>query len=156
MTNDQPTRRARAGCRRGLTLVEMVISTLFVGVMLVAALNLVGASKHSQQKATQANRGNQLAQTLMAEILQQDYADPVDGPDSFGRSAAEDATGDRSLFDDVDDYDNWTAQPPQRKDGTVMSQLTDWKQVVIVQWTNPNSLNQNVNDNQPPLPVTMG
>ena len=81
-----------ASTRRGLTLVEMVISIVLVGVGLVAALNTVGASKLAQFKVGVQRQGHLLAQDLVSEVLLQDYADPVDGLDSFGISGAEAAT----------------------------------------------------------------
>ncbi len=128
---------------RGLTLPEMVISTVLVGVTLVVALNLVGTSKHAQQSANRRHQGHRLAQSLICEILRQGYADPVDGPDSFGLSAAETATGDRSLFDDVDDYDMWQEDPPENKDGTLPTGLDGWTRTVRVNWVNPSNPNQN-------------
>lgn len=123
--------------RRALTLAEMAVSVVLVGVMLVAALNVVGAAKHGERTTADRQRGLQLAEDLMAEILEQDYADSSDGPDSFGRSSDESSTGDRSLFDDVDDYAGWSAQPPQAKAGTVITYLPDWQRTVTVEWVDP-------------------
>lgn len=133
---------------RGFTLVEMIISISLVGIGLVAALNTVGASKVSQFKVSTSRQGHLLAQGLMTEILRQDYADPVDGPDSFGLSAAESATGDRSLFDDVDDYDGWGPTPAEYKDGVAMSGLGVWTRKVEVTWVNPSNLIAVVVNNQ--------
>ena len=133
---------------RGLTLVEMVISMVLVGVGLVAALNAVGASKLAQFKVSVRRQGHLLAPDLMTEILLQDYADPVDGLDSFGLSAAEAATGDRSLFDDVDDYDGWSASPPQHQDGTDFVGFDGWERSVAVAWVNPSDPSQLAGDSQ--------
>lgn len=76
----------------------------------------------------------------MAEILQQAYADPVFGIGSFGLAAAEAATGDRSLFDDVDDYNGWQAGPPQYRDGTVIPGTDGYERLVSVAWVNPDDL----------------
>ncbi|MCH8030680.1 MAG: LamG domain-containing protein [Bacteroidetes bacterium] len=81
----------------------------------------------------------------MAEILQQDYADStqidllkseilIEGKKErqlIGLETGED-TGDRSRFDDIDDYHGWSASPPQEKDGTTMSHLTGWEREVVV------------------------
>jgi len=145
----------RPSLRRGLSLVEMAISIVLVSVMLAAALNTVGASKLGQLKISVGRQGHLLAQDLMTEILLQDYADPVDGPDSFGLSGAEAATGDRSLFDDVDDYDGWSASPPQYKDGTVVSGLEGWERSVEVTWVNPSDISQLVGNNQGAKRITV-
>jgi Tfp pilus assembly protein PilV len=138
----------RCSTRSGLALVEMVISIVLVSVMLVAALNMVGASKLGQRKLHERLSGQQLAQDLMAEILSQDYADPEDGVDSFGLSSDESAAGDRSLFDDVDDYDGWSATPPELQDGTVMSDLDGWTRTVRVEWVRPTDTTQTVGSNE--------
>lgn len=138
----------RLSPRRGLTLAEMFISIGLVGIGLTAALNAVGAAKVGQFRASLWQHGNLLADDLMSEILEQDYADPVDGPDSFGLRADESATADRTLFDDVDDYDGWSATPPQRADGTAMSQLPDWERLAEVFWVDVSDPSQIVAGNQ--------
>ena len=55
----------------------------------------------------------------------------------FGSAAGLRSTGgysgaDRSQFDDVDDYNNYTASPPKLRDGTVLTSLTGYKQKVSV------------------------
>lgn len=130
--------------RRGLSLIEVIVSIPLVGVALVAALNTVGASKTSQFKNTEMREAHLLAQQLMGEILLQDYADPDLGFTSFAIESGEGNTGNRSLFDDVDDYDLWQASPPQQRDGTVMSHLPDWKRTVTVNWLNTSDLTLSV------------
>ncbi len=134
-----------ASRRRGLTLVEMVISIALVGVMLVAALNTVGAAKLGQRALYGRLSGRQLAEDLMVEILQQDYADAASlymiaggifdtgfVTVTMGPEPGEDASGNRSAFDDLDDYNGWSASPPQEKDGTVMGWLAEWQRSVVV------------------------
>lgn len=132
----------RAGRRpaRGLSMVEVVISTVIVAVMLVAALNTVGASRLGAERNADRSRGALLAELLMAEIMLQAYEDSAVPPGSFGKTASEAVTSNRSLFDDVDDYDNWSASPPQDKDGSVLPDLDDWRREVEVRWVNPSNL----------------
>ncbi len=123
--------------RRGLTLAEAVVSMLIVSVMLVAALNTVGASRTTQKKTADRSRGFLLAENLMSEILQQAYEAPDLAPGSFGLEGAETGDGSRSLWDDVDDYDGWSASPPEQKDGTVIDGFEGWGRSVAVAWANP-------------------
>lgn len=125
---------------RGMTLVEAVMAMLIVSVMLLAALNLVGASRMSENTLADQNVAQALAENLMAEILDQAYADPVDGVESFGRTSAENNTGNRSRFDDVDDYHTWSASPPQTKDGTELDDYAGWSREVVVEWVEPADL----------------
>ena len=126
--------------RRAVTLVEAVVSTAIVGVMLVAALNTVGASQVTQNKMGQRSRALLLAQDLMAEILQQAYEDPDLVSGSFGLTVAEMSDGTRSLWNDVDDYNGWSASPPQQKDGTELSDFTGWRRSASVDWVDPTNV----------------
>jgi type II secretory pathway pseudopilin PulG len=117
---------------QAFTLVEAVIATVIVGVMFVAALNTVGASRLVQHKSALASRGRLLAESLMAEILQQSYSDP-DGLPLFGCEPGE-STATRAEFDDVDDYHGWTACPLTAKDGTVPANAAGWRHSVAVEW----------------------
>lgn len=124
---------------RAFTLVETVVALFVASVMLVAALNSVGAARATDYKIAERNRALGLAQALMGEILQQAYADPAYGPGSLGVGADE-VTGNRSLFDDVDDYDGWQASPPQRKDGSIVASAAGYEEVVRVTWVNSGAL----------------
>ena len=122
---------ATAGTR-AFTIVEAVISTIIVAAMVVAALNTVGASRLTQHKASVANRGRLLAESLMGEILRRDYQDPYK-PVVFGPEADE-STETRADFDDVDDYHLWSSSPPVAEDGTTLANTTGWQRSVTVEW----------------------
>ena len=128
----QPTPIALAPVcdRTGLTLVEVVISTLIVGVMTVAALNALAGATRSGVSAGNRAIALGMADQLMAEILAVEYSDP-DGSAVFGLESGEAAP--RINFDDVDDFHGWNCQPPQYRDGTVMADRDDWRQRVTVQ-----------------------
>lgn len=140
---------------KAFSLVEMTIATAIVGVMLVAALNTVGAAKMTQQRMGDQSLGSILAQDLMAEIMRQAYEDPDAGPGSFGLGGDEVGDGSRALWEDVDDYYNWSASPPQQKDGTEMSDLADWGRSVEVVWIDPTDLSQEVFSNQGAKRITV-
>ena len=127
---------------RAFTLVEATVSVFIVGVMVVAALSTVGATRLGEYKVAERCRALPLAQDLMAEILQQAYADPAYGPGSFGLGGDEVGDGSRSLWDDVDDYHGWSASPPEQKDGTPITGLADWQRSVNVAWVDPMALSQ--------------
>ncbi len=135
MTDSAYRRIETRSSRTGFTLVETVVSMLIVGTMLVAALNTVGASRLSQYKTSRGNCGQLLAESLMAEILRQDYLD-LDGAPVFGLESGE-AGAIRADFDDVDDYHGFSSSPPTSKDGTAISALAGWQRSVIVEWVDP-------------------
>ncbi|MEZ6318282.1 MAG: LamG domain-containing protein [Phycisphaerales bacterium] len=55
--------------------------------------------------------------------------DVVLGPESG------EAKGDRSLFDDVDDYNGWSVSPPQARDGSKLSEFAAYTRSVKVELT---------------------
>ena len=139
--------------RRAFSLAEVVVATLIVGIMLVAALKTVGASVRGRIAMANRERGFLLAQQLMSEILQADYAEP-DESAVFGPEATE-TGGTRAPFDDVDDYHNWTASPPEQKDGTPIPDRADWQRTVTVEWVNDSLLTETVGNDKGTKRITV-
>jgi hypothetical protein len=94
----------------------------------------------SQQKSGFRKIAHLLADQLMAEILQQQYEEPKDTV-VFGLETGE-STGTRAAFDDVDDYANWTATPPEEKDGKELADREGWTHSVAVRWAAPSDVRQ--------------
>ena len=139
-TNGKADHRADRGDRRrgipprakGLSLIEVVISSLIVATMLVAALGAVSAATKSLLIQSDRCLGPNLARQLMSEVLQAHYVEPTDAP-KFGRESGE-ARKVRTAWDDVDDYNRWSASPPQAKDGTVLTHADGWTRKVVVKY----------------------
>jgi hypothetical protein len=124
--------------RCGLTLLEVIVSTLIVGLMTVASLNSLGAATRSATSIGDRAIALGLADDLMAEILPLPYSDPNTTP-TFGPEGAE-SSGPRSAFDDVDDFHGWNQSPPKNRDGVIIPNRDDWRhkvQVVRVTPANP-------------------
>lgn len=121
---------------RGFTLAEAAVSTVLVGVLLVASLQAIGAAKTAQYKTSESLRAQLLADGLLAEILTKAYTDP--GPIPFFGPEVGEAS--RAAFNDVDDYNGWTESPPQNADGTAMSGFPNWTRSVAVAWCPTNSI----------------
>jgi len=134
-TKRRTRRRLSDSVRPAFTIVEATLSTIVVGVMLVAALTTVGVSRTTQHRVALIGRGQLLAEALLAEILQQSYQEPGETA-TFGRETGELATI-RSAYDDVDDYTGWSAGPPVAKDGTALANSTGWKRTVAVERIDP-------------------
>lgn len=132
--------RLRRLDRHALTLIEVVLSTLIVGVMTVAALNTLGAATRSSEAAGNRAVALGLADDLMAEVLNGAYREPSD-TEVFGPESGEDS-GTRLLFDDVDDYDGWNQLPPQARDGTTFTDRADWRRRVTVERVQPSDPTQ--------------
>ena len=132
--------------RRALSLVEVVASTMIVGLMTVAALNSLGAATRSSESIGNRAVAIGLADELMSEILQTAYKDPSQTP-VLGRESGE-ASSPRSALDDVDDYDGWNTSPPQYRDGTTIPDRTDWRHSVQVRYVMPGDPTQELGSDQ--------
>jgi type II secretory pathway pseudopilin PulG len=137
MTRGTHIHRSHCGTT-GFTLIEAVMSMLIVGLMLVASLNTVGASKLAQSRNAEQTLGPMLARELMAEILNQAYEEPVDTA-AFGLEG--EAADVRADWDDVDDYHGWSAMPPQNRDGSAVTGADGWTRTVSVTWVNKLTFN---------------
>lgn len=104
---------------RAMTLAETVVAMVVVSVLLVAALNTVGAAGRDRRMIDDNARATLLAGDLMTEIRAQAYEDPT-SPGGFGLEAGE-AGANRLNFDDIDDYDGYSSTPPKTRDGAVLA-----------------------------------
>lgn len=125
--------------RRAFTLAECVIATAVVATLLVAVLNGVGAVGASRRLTAERARADLLARELMSEIMAQPFEDPAGGNATLGPTAAEALPGNRSLFNDADDYHGLVESPPKNHLGTALSGLTGWTRSVVVERVNPAS-----------------
>lgn len=136
------TRRRSASA---ISMTEVVVASVLVSLVLTASLQTVSAARLGSERLAERTRGLALAQDLMSEILQQDYSDPDNAPDSSGLGATglggsfeilgvefEISDGTRAAFDDVSDYHGWAETPPARKDGTIMAGHDGWARRVEV------------------------
>lgn len=103
---------------RAFAYVEVVAGSLILAGMTVATLQVMGTLAAGQHNQIVRSRYAPLAASLLEEILATAYADGG-GATTFGLEAGE-ADGTRTRFDDVDDYHQWIATPPTRRDGTPM------------------------------------
>jgi type II secretory pathway pseudopilin PulG len=131
-------RRNNVNRFRGLTLIEVVASTMIVGMLAVATLNSLGAATRSADTIGNRAIAAGLADELLSEIVQQAYIDPNSSSPVFGHESGESTTL-RSAFDDVDDYNGWTSSPPKYRDGTTIPNRTNWRQTVAVTWVVPSN-----------------
>lgn len=133
--------------RAGITLVEVTISTLLVGVLVVASLQSVSNISRTWTTSNQVQDGRALAQDLMREILAQNYTDPSDTlRNSWGPESGE---TNRTQFDDIDDYAGWTESPVKDVAGAALTGYTGWSRSVAVDklnYSNYTKVNSNVAD----------
>ncbi len=116
--------------RSGLSQVEVVVSTIIVGVLMVASFSTIAASRRSQMSESNEVRGLAIAEALMAEITQLPMREPSCDC-GFGIEAGE-AGSNRSNYDDVDDYQNLVDSPPKSRSGTACVGYTDLSRSVAI------------------------
>jgi len=126
--------------RYGFSLAEVSVSVLLTGILLVAALQSLGAAKRREADTLNRLIAQQLVGGMMNEILLQAYKEPeTDQAPMFGLEPGE-STGNRSLFDDVDDYAGWTSSPPTDRSGAEIPGYAGWTCSVNVVWADPVTL----------------
>ena len=122
----------RRRLRKGISLAEVVVSTLLIGLVLSAALASVGAAARTTTAAAEGNDALGLAKQLLEEVLVLPYEEPSQTP-GFGPESGESGSpGVRSGFDDLDDYNDWTDSPPKDRSGVAIAGYAGWTRVVDV------------------------
>ena len=146
--SDRAALRRRGDRRRAFSMIETVLSIVLVGGLFIAALTTAGSTAAARRFQTNRNEGLLLAQDLMAEILQQAYEEPsgsvsilgIDLTNLLGLDSGELlSNGNRSNYDDVDDYNGWSGAP-QTKQGTPIAWASAYSisvTVVPVQLSKP-------------------
>ncbi len=122
---------SRSQRRRSFSYIEAVGSVVILGLAVVTGLHMHGSYIRGIAVDVDTVAARELGSDLMAEILVEPFEDTSLAPGSFGRGAGE---TERADFDDVDDYDGWTESPPQKPDGTPMtdSQYDGFQRTVTV------------------------
>ena len=125
-------------CRLGLSLVEVIVSTLLVGLLLTASLVSVGAAARTTTAATETCDAVYLAQQLIEEISILPYEDPNQTP-VFGMELGENSgPAARTQADDIDDLAGWTESPPKDRNGNNLSNYSGWtRNVNVIQGATP-------------------
>ena len=127
--------QSRSAARRGLTLIECLMSMLLLSMVMVGAISAVAGTRKMQTLTSDRVLGQQLAMGLLQEILDQAYQEP-DEMILFGPEGAE-ITGGRALYDDVDDYNGLVDSPPADQNGNPLPGFSEWSRKVIVEWADP-------------------
>ncbi len=122
----------KVSIRRGLSQVEVVISTIIVGVLMVSSFTTIAASRRSQVSESNEVRGLAIADALLAEIAQLPMREPSCDC-GYGAEAGETGTN-RLNFDDVDDYRNLNDSPPKSRNGTAIAGYTDLTRSVAIDY----------------------
>jgi len=125
-------------------MLEVIISSMLIGVVMVAALDSAGSAMLAMRLQSEQIDGETLAYSLMSEIMAMPYEEPdTTATVVFGPESDEPAIGTTRLsFDDLDDYRGWSSAPVNR-DGTPIPGTTGWlraAEVKKVSWANPTNV----------------
>ena len=137
---DKRSHCARAWHRWGLSYVEVMLATVIMSVLLVAAVRLFANLGRSALHTSDAAAAATLAVEMIEEIRRLPYKDPYAAA-QFGPGDGETGAG-RTGFDDIDDYDNWSACPPEDRSGQSFSQYPRLTRAVNVRYVEADDFTQ--------------
>ena len=116
------------------------MATLIMSVLLVAGLQMFANLGASQGAMVNREEAAFLVVNLAEEINKRNYDDP-EASGAIGTDVGE-ALDTRSDFDDIDDYDGWSANPPQDRQGNTYDQYSNLTRSVSVQHVQANDFTQ--------------
>ncbi|MGD8925555.1 MAG: prepilin-type N-terminal cleavage/methylation domain-containing protein [Thioalkalispiraceae bacterium] len=130
--------------QEGFSLIEMVVVIVVLAVALTGVTVAINETVKQSPKPLVQTRAMELAQTYLDEILTKRF-DEQSGQggqprcDSTDNAAQPCSTtmgneegNNRQLFDDVDDYNNLSNQPPVTASGTVLNNYDSYRVQVSV------------------------
>lgn len=136
--------------RRGFTLIEAALTTVIVGVAILALMGLSGALTSQNANAGQSTTAMLLASNIQESMAGLSFNDPAYANTYFGPEAGETLAS----YNDVDDFDGQTISPPIDAARDPVAGLSQYSQVISVLPIYANKLNSNTNPTSLDLPKT--
>jgi MSHA pilin protein MshD len=121
--------------QKGVTLIEMVITIVILGIALSALISSLSSGISQSATPLWESRSLELTQAYLDEILAMkfDGTQPLGGGVVSGVCAISSDGQSRANFDDVDDYNGLNDSPPQLIETTLdMSTYSDFSVLVSV------------------------
>ena len=109
-----------------MSLIELVVAIVVVSICLTGAFALVDATVRRSVDPMLERQSTSIAEAYLEEILQQAYFDPDDGTPCPAPEA------ERSLFDNVCDYDGLSEAGARDQTGAAVSGLDGYRVSVSV------------------------
>jgi MSHA pilin protein MshD len=122
----------------GFTLIEAALTTVIIGVAFVAMLTLFAAGTSINGDTAQITTGMNLAKNVREMAMTMRFTSPT-RPATWGRDAGE-AANVPADWDDLNDLDNVTFDPPVDAAGNAIADLSGWQQTVDVECVDANGL----------------
>ena len=112
--------------QRGFTLIELIIFIVIVGVGVAGVLSVFTTSVKNSADPMVRKQALSIAESLLEEILLKEFKDPNGGTN--GVSTCTLATGsNRSVWDDVCDYNTYTSGSITDMQGISVTALANYK-----------------------------
>lgn len=122
-------------CQRGMTLVELVISIVIIGIAAAALFSAMAAIGGRSADPLLHQQSLSIAEAYLEEILLQPYLDPT----SF--AVCQPIPSDRELFNDVCDYRELDDAGARTSSTSAIGVLSDYRvQVAVQQHSNWNGV----------------
>jgi hypothetical protein len=128
--------------RRGLTLLETSLATLIVGLSVLAITKLILAVTQQNFYAQKTTTALMLADNIRELMIGLPMCDPASGV-HLGPNTGQ-STVDK--FNDVEDFNGYTASPPIDANCQPINSLTNWQQSVTVTHVTPGNNGYNSTD----------
>lgn len=140
-------RRRPARGARGFTLLEASLAVLIVGVGFLAVMELFSACTMENQRASQITTAQLLSTNIQEMTGDLSFKDPFYAADTWGVEPSESLTN----FNDVDDFDGMSFNPPMDSTRAGIPELSKYTQVVTVMPVDPNRPGNNTDAAKPEI-----
>jgi type II secretory pathway pseudopilin PulG len=121
--------------RRAFTLLETSLATLIVGLTVLSIVKLITAVTTQNFYAQKTTTAMMLTGNLRELFASLPFNDPFYGT-HLGPNTGETSV---ALYNDVQDFNNFSANPPIDANRQPISSLSNWRQSVTVTHVNPNN-----------------
>jgi MSHA pilin protein MshD len=86
--------------QKGITLIELIVFIVIVGVAMAGIVSAINFNVRYSADPVVKKQALAIAESMLEEIMLQNFSDPDGGANVVEAS--------RDLYDDIDDYDNYT------------------------------------------------
>ncbi len=138
LPKSSPATRKRAG----FTLIEAALVTTIISFGVLAMLQLLAVGTVSNNEGAEMSTAINLAKGVRELMVGMPIADPAT-PTHWGSEAGESLSGAKP-YNDIDDFDGKTYNPPIDARRKSVVEFADWTQTIKVQTVDPNLLTSTV------------
>jgi prepilin-type N-terminal cleavage/methylation domain-containing protein len=147
-----PIRTPRASRRasrrdRGFTLPEASLAVLIVGIGFLAVMELFSACTMENQRSSQVTTAQLLCTNIQELTAGLAFKDPYYASTTWGAESGESLV----QYNDIDDLDGLTFNPPIDSTRTPIPELSKYSQVVTVMPVDPNRPGNNTDTVKPEI-----